>query len=174
MTEIAAFADGGSPREPVQLPKRSRLAVARKSGFFVFLLLAWAAVSRPVAGQNASDFRVIVHPSNPINSLSTADVSRFFMEHNAEWPGGTPSLPIDLSPESPLRSKFSAKVLGRDVAAVRAHWRRLIFQGKGVPPPTRSSEREIVQFVSSNQNAIGYVSTRVASSADVKAVDVTD
>lgn len=148
--------------------------MARKIGFLVLFLLVWVAANRPVVGQNADDFRVIVHPSNPVKSLSPTIVSRFFLEHKPTWPDGTPVKPIDLTPDSLLRSEFSVEILGRDVAAVRAHWRRLIFQGSGVPPPTRKSESEIVQFVSSNHNAIGYVSTRVARSAEVKVVTVTN
>jgi len=153
--------------------KKGHSSVARKIGSVAVLLLAWAAVSLPVAGQQVNDFRIIVNPSNPIATLSAADVSGFFMDE-AKWPNGAPSLPIDLTPESPLRSKFSVEVLGRDVAAVRAHWRRLIFQGRGVPPPTRASEGEIVQFVSANPNAIGYVSAKLASSAGVKVVNLAD
>jgi ABC-type phosphate transport system substrate-binding protein len=73
-----------------------------------------------------------------------------------------------------VRLKFSNEVLGRDVASVRAHWRRLIFQGEAVPPPTRASEQEIVQFVSANHTAIGYVSRGSLSGADVKVITLTD
>jgi hypothetical protein len=50
----------------------------------------------------------------------------------------------------------------------------LIFQGKGVPPPTRASEQEIVKFVSVNRTAIGYVSSSALSGDDVKVITVTD
>lgn len=132
------------------------------------------AATRLAVGQDAGDLRVIVHPSNSVDSLSTAEISRFFLEENGQWPNGTPVVPIDQTPESPVRSAFSNEVLGRDVASVRAHWRRLIFQGKGVPPPTRASEQEIVKFVSVNRTAIGYVSSSALSGDDVKVITVTD
>jgi len=140
----------------------------------LFLILVVAAASRLAVGQSAGDLRVIVHPSNSVKSLSSTEVSRFFLEEKGEWPNGTPVAPVDQTPDSPVRMEFSNEVLGRDVASVRAHWRRLIFQGKGVPPPTRASEQEIVQFVSANRTAIGYVSRAATTGADVKVITLTD
>ncbi len=147
--------------------------VARRNGSIVFIILVVVAASRLASTQNSSDFRLIVHSSNPVTALSVGEVSRFFLEDNVEWPNGTPAVPIDLTPESPVRAEFSSQILGRDVAAVRAHWRRLIFKGAGVPPPTRASEDEIVQFVAANHHAIGYVSTRVTSGDGVKVIPVS-
>jgi len=148
--------------------------VARINRNLLFLILALAAVSRFATGQDTGEFLIIVHPSNPVRSLSATEISQFFLEKQGEWRDGTLVLPIDQTPESPVRISFSDQVLDRDVASVRAHWRRLIFQGKGVPPPTRASEQEIVQFVSANRNAIGYVSPGEASSPDVKVITFTD
>jgi len=148
--------------------------VVNRHRFPLFLLLVGVAATRLAVGQNQGDFRVIVHPSNSVNSLSATKVSKFFLEEKGEWPNGTPVVPIDQTPDSPVRVEFSDEVLGRDVASVRAHWRRLIFQGKGVPPPTRASDQEIVQFVSANRTAIGYVSRDSLSGADVKVITLTD
>jgi len=148
--------------------------VVQKFRLLLILILVGVAASRLAVGQNEGDFRVIVHPSNSVNSLSTTEVSQFFLDENGEWPNRTPVVPIDQTPDSPVRVEFSNEVLGRDVASVRAHWRRLIFQGKGVPPPTRASDQEIVQFVSANRTAIGYVSRGSLSGADVKVITLTD
>jgi ABC-type phosphate transport system substrate-binding protein len=154
--------------------KSQNSTAARIHRLLLLLVIVGVSAGRPAVGQDAVDLKVIVHPSNPVNSLSTAEVSRFFLEENGQWSNGTPVVPIDQTPESPARSTFSNEVLGRDVASVRAHWRRLIFQGKGVPPPTRSSEQEIIQFVSVNRTAIGYVSSSSLSGGEVKVITVTN
>jgi ABC-type phosphate transport system substrate-binding protein len=129
-----------------------------------------AVGSRLVSGQTDEEFRVIVHPTNSVNTLSAMEVSRYYLDEGARWPNGDLVVAVDRNPDSPVRSAFSNRILGRDVASVRAHWRRLIFQGKGVPPPTRGSDQEIVVFVSANPNAIGYVSSSTPLGADVKVV----
>lgn len=140
----------------------------------MFLVVLVVAAIRLAVGQSTSDFEIIVHPSNSVNSLSTREVSRFFLEGHAEWPNGTIVVAIDQTPDSPVRIQFSNEILGRDVASVRAHWRRLIFQGTGVPPPTRATEEEIILFVSANRTAVGYVSKESAARADVKVIKVTE
>lgn len=154
--------------------KTEMSAAARIHRHLLLLIIVGVAASRLAIGQDTGELRVIVHPSNPVRTLSTAEVSRFFLEENGLWPNGTPAVPIDQTPESPVRAVFSIEVLGRDVASVRAHWRRLIFQGKGVPPPTRASDQEIVKFVSANRSAIGYVSSSSLAGADVKVITLTD
>ena len=140
----------------------------------LFLVLIGAVAGRLVSGQVTEELRLIAHSSNRVSALSAREVSRFYLEEDAQWPNGRLVLAVDQSPESPVRMMFSHEILGRDVASVRAHWRRLIFQGKGVPPPTRGSDQEIVLFVSANPNAIGYVSSSAILSAEVKVIALTD
>ena len=37
------------------------------------------------------------------------------------------------------------------------HWAKLKFTGKGKPPKKLSSDREVLQWVSSTEGAIGYI-----------------
>jgi hypothetical protein len=140
----------------------------------LFLVLIGAVAGRLVSGQVTEELRLIVHSSNRVSALGAPEVSRFYLEEDAQWPNGRLVLAVDQSPESPVRMMFSHEILGRDVAAVRAHWRRLIFQGRGVPPPTRGSDQEVVLFVSANPNAIGYVSSSAILSAEVKVIALTN
>ena len=57
-----------------------------------------------------------------------------------------------------MRKEFSRVVHGRKVAAIKSHWQRQIFSGKGVPPVEFSSEEDLLFFVSETPGAVGYVS----------------
>ncbi len=148
--------------------------MARVHRHLLFLVVVGAVASRLVSGQATDELRVIVHSSNRVNALRVTEITRYFLEEDAKWPNGQLVLAVDQTPESHVRATFSSEILGRDVATVRAHWRRLIFQGKGVPPPTRASDQEIVVFVAANRNAIGYVSRAAILSAEVKVISLTD
>ena len=63
------------------------------------MLLLGAAVSAQ------SGYKVIVNSSNPIASVSKAQVARFFLE-NAIWDDGRPASAVDLPPASPFASSF--------------------------------------------------------------------
>src|SRR5204863_7666841 len=45
-------------------------------------------------------YKMIVNPSNPIESVSKAQAARFFLE-NAVWDDGRPATAVDLPPTSP-------------------------------------------------------------------------
>jgi hypothetical protein len=62
-------------------------------------------------------------------------------------------------PESSrVREAFSQAVHGRSAAAVRSYWLKILFSGRGVPPPERRSDREVLAYVQERPGAVGYVS----------------
>ena len=123
--------------------------------------------------QQAEPFKVIVNASNPVTELTKKDVSKMFMKKLARWENGTPVLPVDQVESSSVRKQFSEAVLGKTVSAVKSYWQEQIFSGKGVPPPEKTSDKEVIDYVKANAGAIGYVSAD-ASLTGVKAVEVKE
>jgi ABC-type phosphate transport system substrate-binding protein len=148
--------------------------MSRRTSYLVVFLIGVLAASPCALAQQELGFQVIVHRSNPIESLGREQISRLFLKEEIEWSSGAPVDPIELVPGSRVREEFSTEIHGRDVKAIEAHWQRKIFQGEGVPPVTTSSERDVVGFVTANPNAIGYVSKETVVDARVKVVTITD
>jgi ABC-type phosphate transport system substrate-binding protein len=121
-----------------------------------------SAPTVPVAGHV-----VIVHPSNPIASVSAAELSRMFLKQSTAWPNGWPVLPVDQLGTSAVRESFSQRVLGRSARSVKSHWKQQIFSGRGVPPPERANDGEVLRFVLSNRGAVGYVTAGAAGTAKI-------
>ncbi len=134
------------------------------------LALAVAATSGAARAQEAG-FVVIVNSSNPVSSMSRTDVARRFLKQTTTWPNGARVEPVDQSKSSPVRAAFSRQVLGRSMASVESYWLQAVFSGREVPPPERSSDADVVAFVRSVPNAIGYVSA-VAPMEGVKKLTV--
>ena len=80
------------------------------------------------------------------------------MKRKMYWSNGAPVEPVDLSDDNSVRDAFSRAVLGKSTPAVRAFWNQMIFAGRGVPPAERRSEVDVLQFVRSTPNSVGYVS----------------
>lgn len=127
--------------------------------------LVSTASSAPVAPTPV--YVVIVHPSNPTVSLKAADLARMFLRQSTSWPNGWPVAPVDLAGSGPVREAFSQQVLDRPARAVKNYWKQQIFSGRGVPPPERDNESEVVKFVLSNRGAIGYVAPASVGSAKI-------
>lgn len=134
-------------------------------------LTAMASGVRPSA--EAEAFVVIVNVANPVSSVGGELLSGLFLKRVTQWDGGLPAQPVDLTPDSPVRSSFSQQIHHKATPAVKAYWQQMIFSGREVPPPEKPSPRDVVAFVSANRGGVGYVPAGTALSPGVKTVDVT-
>jgi ABC-type phosphate transport system substrate-binding protein len=131
----------------------------------VTLIVASSASSAPVA--LAPAYVVIVHPSNPTASLSTAEVAKMFLKQTSKWPNGWPVTPVDQVGSSKVREAFSERILARGVRSIKSFWKQQIYSGRGVPPAERESDGEVVKFVLSNRGGIGYVAPAAVGTAKI-------
>ena len=120
-------------------------------------LLACAAWLAMCAATIAADYAVVVNSENAATSLDRRAVSALFMRRVTQWPGGGAVLPVD-GPSGPAREAFSKEVHGKKASAVRSHWLQVIFSGRGVPPPEKATDKEVIEYVKAHAGAIGYVS----------------
>jgi ABC-type phosphate transport system substrate-binding protein len=132
----------------------------------VAALLGLMVLAAPRA--RADDFVVVVHPSNPVDSMTEKEISALFLKSVTRWDDGRRVLPLDHADGSAIRARFSESIHGRSVSAIKNYWQQQIFAGRDVPPPEKASDREVLAYVASNPSAIGYVS----SGADLGSVKV--
>ena len=130
--------------------------------------------SRPAGPARAADFKVVVHASNPISTLSTADLGQIFLKKNTRWATGSAVEPVDQAGDSGVRAAFSAKAHGKSVGAIKSFWQRQIFSGRATPPPELSSDADVLAFIRSHPWAIGYVAAAAPTGDGIKAVQVSD
>jgi ABC-type phosphate transport system substrate-binding protein len=104
------------------------------------------------------EFRVIVHPENPVSELSRDFLADAFLKRTTRWSNGEALRPVDQRPSSAVRQRFSDSVLRRSVAAVKNYWQQRIFSGRDLPPPEEDSDEAVVEFVINHRGALGYVS----------------
>lgn len=114
--------------------------------------MLWASLA-------SAEVVVVVHPSNPVASMTADQVADYFL-------GKSTSLqPIDLPESSGPRTEFYQKVTGKDAAQVKAVWTRLIFTGKATPPKEVSSSADMKKAIASNAKAIGYIEKSAVDSS---------
>jgi ABC-type phosphate transport system substrate-binding protein len=133
---------------------------------------ALLAITASAARAQDTDFRVIVHSTNPVGALAREEVSKMFLKKIAAWRTGQMVVPVDQSEDADVRKRFSTRVLGRDVGAVKGYWQQAIFTGRSFPPVEKASDAEVIAFVAANPNSIGYVSGASALPASVKILKV--
>lgn len=120
----------------------------------------------------AEVFVVIANAENPVTSVAAGELSNLFLKKASQWSGGLAALPVDLSESAPARESFSRQVHRKGTPAVKAYWQQQIFSGRNVPPPEKSSVRDVVEFVRANRGAVGYVPSGTELPSGVKTLDV--
>jgi ABC-type phosphate transport system substrate-binding protein len=118
----------------------------------------------------ADDFKVVVNAANPTLTLTPTQVSRMLLKQETQWANGQAVLPVDQLDRSVVRAAFSRAIHGREVAAVKSYWQRMIFSGTAVPPPEKGSDDDVLAFVRANPGAIGYVATATPLPGGVKTI----
>ena len=115
---------------------------------------------------------VVTGANNPLPTLSKNQVRDVFLGKVVSLPDGNSSAPIDQPASSPLREEFYMKVANMTAAQARAHWAKLYFTGRGVPPPQGKDGDDIKKRLNSMPGAIGYLD-RASLDSSVKILFVT-
>ncbi len=159
---------------PRQSPRwgRSRTAVPRALVLLaaVPLLLAWSGQ----AVVHGDGYKVVVNGSNPVASVPKRVLSAMFLRKVAEWSNGVKVAPVDQKEGSPVRAAFSEDVHGKSVSAIKSYWGQMIFSGRGVPPPEKGAEAEVLAFVRANPGAVAYVSAADGALEGVKVLRIAE
>ena len=124
------------------------------------------------AGAETRGYKLVVNKANAASSLQKGEVAKMFMKQSMKWQSGTAVEPVDQSPSAAVRERFSSDVHGKAVGAVQSAWQRIIFSGRGVPPPEVASDDAVIAFVAEHPGGIGYVGEGAATDR-VKVVDVS-
>src|ERR1043166_3514197 len=110
-------------------------------------LLMTLAIFDPVSLKLSSQpFQVIVNASNPVVSVNWQFLADAFLKRITRWPDDKMIEPVDLSPESEARRKFSEGILKRSVYLIKNYWQQNIFSGHDVPPPELGTDAKVVEF----------------------------
>lgn len=124
------------------------------------------------ASEASDDFRVIVEASNPASSLAPRELRLIFLKKTLRWPDGTEVLPVDLSMRSPVRWTFSREILR--LPSVQSYWVSEMEAGRSKPPPVKTSDLEVIEFVAAQPGSIGYVSTASELPKSVKILRIVE
>lgn len=124
------------------------------------LTLLGLALSLP-AGGAAADVVAVVSAKNPVASLSRHQVMDIFLGKAHQFPDGRPAMPVDQVEGSAARDVFYLEFSGQSPAQIKAYWSKIIFTGRGQPPPEVSNGLQVKRFIAEHPDAIGYIEDRL-------------
>lgn len=127
------------------------------------ILVLFTCLSGLIGSPTAhADIAVIVHPENPVKTLTAKQVSDLYLGRNRHFQvnadNNSMAATIYEHPaNSSLREKFFRALNGMSVSQLNAYWARLRFSGEVLPPEAVADSRSVLDAVKRNRNAIGYV-----------------
>lgn len=144
-----------------------------QSRVLLWLMAGMIAGATPgVAG--AQHVLVVVNAANGVSTLTRDQVTAMFLKKTTVWNRDVTIVPIDQPKRSKARETFAKEVLGRSAAAIETYWQTQIFSGRDVPPIVRNNDADVLAFVRSHRDAIGYVTAGISLGTGVKAVPLRE
>ncbi len=107
-----------------------------------------------------ADIAVVVNHQNPVEKMNKQQITDLFMGRYVAFTDGTIALPLDLPAKSAVRNAFYKSITGRSVAQINAYWAKLIFSGRATPPRIAPGEKEVINMIVNNKNAIAYIDVK--------------
>lgn len=118
----------------------------------LFFLLLMLAVVPARAGMV-----VIANAHSRIVRLSSEEVIDIYMGRYRTLPDGTVVHPLEPKGNGPERRNFYKRLMDKSPADIDAYWARLVLSDSTVPPERLATQREILDRVAHDPNAIAYV-----------------
>ena len=104
---------------------------------------------------------VIANKDVPANSIKRSELKEIYMGKKTTWTKNSKIAPALLK-SGKTHNEFLKKYVGKTAAQFRSYWNNLLYTGTGTPPPSSKTEKEIVEYVSKNKGAIGYIDSETA------------
>lgn len=95
----------------------------------------------------------VVVIANSGTQISGADVVEVFLGEK-QFAGSTKLVPVD---NGPLQDAFLGKVLKMDSGKYNGKWAKKSFRDGLNPPPVKSGDAEVIEYVKRTPGAVGYV-----------------
>ncbi len=115
-------------------------------------------ISLPTTSVIAGEIAVIANKNLNLSSLTIKQVKKLWLGKTKKVADSGNLVPVDIDPSSPNYAAFYKKVANKNPSQIKLYWSKQMFSGKNFPAKRLSDDQSILEWVSSNENAIGYIS----------------
>lgn len=113
---------------------------------------------------------VIVNSENEIHHITSVDLKRIYLGKINHWGNGETVQKATLKKGARIQELWLSTVLKMTEREFQQIWLKNIFTGKGEPPESFTTLKKVIEFVSANTGAIGYISEADSLPESVKTI----
>lgn len=99
---------------------------------------------------------IVADIRSPLPALTREQAEQFYLGHGHTLPDGSVVTLADL-PSGSIRDQFYQQLTRKNANQIRAHWSRMVFTGRALPPQQAESVTQLRQWLASQPNLIGYM-----------------
>jgi ABC-type phosphate transport system substrate-binding protein len=151
--------------------KKSKITIMKNNLLFLVICSVASSAFQPMPTETIS---IIVHPDNPYDKLTPSTIRIFWLRSGKKrWDKINVAIkPIDRKGKSPQRDKFLSTLIEMKSDQVETYFSAKQYQFAEQPPAKFVTDAEIIQYVSDEPGAIGFVSSAALlyNTAKVKVV----
>lgn len=127
--------------------------------FLVLIYLFSASVLADIPS-NTQDGEIAIVAGAGIRELSSQEIRRIFTLRQRLLSNNCPIKLVALPLTDSITKKFTRRVFDLYPYQLKRQWDRQIYSGRASSPEIVTSESDIIQFISHNLTALGYISTK--------------
>ena len=104
---------------------------------------------------------VVGGPRTAVPELSREQAEQLYLGRARTLPDGNAVSLADL-PAGPTRDLFYEQLTGKNPSQIRAHWSRMVFTGRALPPREVTDADQLRSLVAADPTLIGYLPAAAA------------
>ena len=119
----------------------------------------------------AADDLFIIANHNVADTVSKYQIREIFMGKKTRW-ANNEKISFVILKDKNLLGNFLRQFVGKTVSQDTGYWKMQVFNGIGRMPTTFQNETEMIEYVSGNEGAIGFVSSLEQAQNKVKIIHI--
>ncbi|MCU7842045.1 MAG: phosphate ABC transporter substrate-binding protein [Candidatus Thiodiazotropha sp. (ex Troendleina suluensis)] len=104
-----------------------------------------------------AEVAIIANPASGAGELDSKTAKKLFLGKIKTTPGMSSITLVGQADNSPVKAEFTKKVTKKDLSKYKAHWSKMIFSGKAIPPKVLANDEAVKAYVANHNDAVGYV-----------------
>lgn len=111
-----------------------------------------------MGAQSASaQVALVVNKANPVRDISLQKVQDIYLGNTVSWSDNLRIFPVSLKSKENVTQAFFKKALQKKPNDMKRIWIRLMLSGEVSPPKVMGLASDVLDYVASNEGAIGFV-----------------
>ncbi|GAB5451767.1 MAG: hypothetical protein Hals2KO_20950 [Halioglobus sp.] len=108
------------------------------------------------SAETSPEIHLVFSNNVALKQPSENELAAIFLGRTRQWSDGT-RVKIAILESSEAQRLLLGVVANRSPSQYWAHWRNIVFSGRGIMPKLFSSEEELLQYIAAEEGAVGHL-----------------